>query len=871
MDSRSTSWNSRRWRTQDDLLKKIKIKIRKRFSVLIQLEAVNTACYVQNRVLVVKPHNKTLYERFHGRTPALSFMRPFRCPFIILNTKDHLGKFDGKADEGFFVGYSLNSKAFRVFNSRTRIVEENLHIRFNENTPNIVGSGPDWLFDIDALTRTINYEPIVVDQEKEDNVNSTNNVNAAGTYRVNAVGANTNNELLFDPEMPALEDISTFNFSSDQEHDDEMADMNNLDTTIQMDVKGVFLYGKIKEEVYVCQPPGFEDPDFSNKVYKVKKALYGLHQAPKAWYETLSTYLLDNGFHRGKIDKTLFIKRNKGDILLVQVYVDDIIVGSTKKELCNVFKKMIHEKFQKVLWENLHSFWDVKNAITPMETQKTLLKDKDGEEVDVHMVVGSVKWDFPLVNRQAKDWECGYYVMKWMHDFIMKYQNDNFPNTHMRLSIRRDNSLEMADTTASSLEAELDSGNINKAQYKATLNEPSFVGTSSGVNTPRSDEDSLKLKELMELCTNLQNKVLDLENTKTTQALEIDTLKRRVKKFEKKQISRTHKLKRLYNVGSTARVDSSDEASLGEDVSKQGRIIDDIDADEGITLVDETAEKQGRFNDQEDAKMLFDAADDLRGEEVFISQEVHLKEVNAAVAITTTATIDDITFAKALMEIKSAKPKADKVVIQEPEQDTTTITLTTTNAITITAASIRPKAKGLVIHEQEQAPTLTISSQQPSHVKKLLRCYKLRLMRKKDLQERERARQEQEANIALIEIWDDIQARVDTDYQLAQRLRKKEQTTKKSSTKEYHVYLFEKMKGWKPKSLKNKSFANIQELFDKAMKRVNTFVDYRTKLVVEISKEAEGKVTEGSSKRAGEKLKQENAKKQKMEDDKEST
>nr|GFA43908.1 retrovirus-related Pol polyprotein from transposon TNT 1-94 [Tanacetum cinerariifolium] len=101
-------------------------------------EAVNTACYVQNRVLVVKPHNKTPYELFHSRTPTLSFMRPFRCPVTILNTIDHLGKFDGKANEGFFAGYSLNSKTFRVFNSRTSIVEENLHIRFSESTPNVV-------------------------------------------------------------------------------------------------------------------------------------------------------------------------------------------------------------------------------------------------------------------------------------------------------------------------------------------------------------------------------------------------------------------------------------------------------------------------------------------------------------------------------------------------------------------------------------------------------------------------------------------------------------------------------------------------------------------------------------------------------------
>ncbi|GJS46569.1 putative ribonuclease H-like domain-containing protein [Tanacetum coccineum] len=182
--------------------------------------------------------------------------------------------------------------------------------------------------------------------------------------------------------------------------------------------------GKIEEEVYVCQPPGFEDPDFPDRVYKVEKALYGLHQAPRAWYETLSTYLLDNGFQRGKIDKTLFIKRHKGDILLVQVYVDDIIFGSTKKELCFAFEKLMHEKFQmssmgeltfflglqvkqkkdgifisqdKYIDEILKKFRfiDVKTASTLMDTQKPLLKDEDGEEVDVHMyrsMIGSLMY-----------------------------------------------------------------------------------------------------------------------------------------------------------------------------------------------------------------------------------------------------------------------------------------------------------------------------------------------------------------------------------------------------------------------------------------------------------------------------------------------
>ncbi|GJS71997.1 putative ribonuclease H-like domain-containing protein [Tanacetum coccineum] len=114
----------------------------------------------------------------------------------------------------------------------------------------------------------------------------------------------------------------------------------------QMDVKSTFLYGKIEEEVYVCQPPGFEDPHFPDKVYKVEKALYGLHQALRAWYETLSTYFLDNGFYRGQINKTLFIKRHKDDILLVQVYIDDVIFGLTKKEMSTEFEKLMHDKFQ---------------------------------------------------------------------------------------------------------------------------------------------------------------------------------------------------------------------------------------------------------------------------------------------------------------------------------------------------------------------------------------------------------------------------------------------------------------------------------------------------------------------------------------------
>nr|GEX56048.1 reverse transcriptase domain-containing protein [Tanacetum cinerariifolium] len=141
-------------------------------------EAVNIACYVQNRVLVTKPHNKTPYELFLGRSPSIGFMRPFGCLVTILNTLDPLGKFDGKADEGFLVGYCINSKAFRVFTSRTRIAQETLHINFLENQTNVVGSRPKWLFDIDTLTQSMNYQPVVTGNQTNHSAGIKENLDA---------------------------------------------------------------------------------------------------------------------------------------------------------------------------------------------------------------------------------------------------------------------------------------------------------------------------------------------------------------------------------------------------------------------------------------------------------------------------------------------------------------------------------------------------------------------------------------------------------------------------------------------------------------------------------------------------------------------
>nr|GEV53366.1 hypothetical protein [Tanacetum cinerariifolium] len=468
-------------------------------------EAVNTACYVLDRVLVTKPQNKRPYEILTGRQPVISYLRPFKFHVTILNTIDQLSKFDGKYDSGFLVGYSLNSKAFRVYNLETKRVAKNLHVNFLKNKHNVAGKGYSWMFDLDYLTNFMNYEPVSLEnqanksvgpkeannsvgtqanddqdkiekntdfktcekpvsqleqiflegleklkrQEKEANdgaeslrkeaTHDTQNANTNSTNLLNIVSAPVStvgpsrafndDELSYpdDPSMPHVEDIyanPSEGIFTDSSYDDEgvVTDLNNLETTFQIqkvwilvdlpfgkkaigtkwvylkkkDEIGVvvrnkarlvtqghrkdegidydesaFLYGKIDEEVYVTQPLGFVDPKFPNKVCKVIKALYGLHQAPRAWYATLSTFLEKSRYRRGVIDKTLFIKQEKKDIMLVLVYVDDIILGSTRKSWCDEFEELMKNS--------------VKITSTPIKTQKPLVKDEEAADVDVHL------------------------------------------------------------------------------------------------------------------------------------------------------------------------------------------------------------------------------------------------------------------------------------------------------------------------------------------------------------------------------------------------------------------------------------------------------------------------------------------------------
>ncbi|GJQ97205.1 ribonuclease H-like domain-containing protein [Tanacetum coccineum] len=633
-------------------------------------EAVNTACYVLNRVLVTKPQMKTPYEILMGRSPNISFMRPFGCSLTILNTLDQLGKFDGKSEEGYLLGYSTSSKGFRIYNRVTRKVQECLHVNFLENQENQKGKGPDWMFDLDLLTPSMNYIPvrkenyansgdkvstlddvedlddqqfivhtaqpmhpeertaakevplsseeqalhdelmnlmhqeslakahnddqrIAFEEEKrrisiakgKEHVNSTFTLSTANTPPQSTGNTPTDS----DDDIPKDGIFSTNSFDAEE---GGVADYNNMDSTIdvpstptlrihkihpqsqiigkstagvqtrrklqdstsnqhqallsfiykqnrtnhkdqqtclfacflsqeepkkvsqaladeswveamqeellqfklqevwvlcdlpegkrvigtkwvfrnkrdergtiiknkarlvaqgyrqeegvdydevfapvarieairlflafasfmgfivyQMDVKSAFLYGNITEEVYVKQPPGFEDPAHPNKVYRVVKALYGLHQAPRAWYERLSTFLLKHGYRRGAIDKTLFIKKDRRDIMLVQVYVDDIIFGSTKSSMVKDFEDLMQKEFKmssmgeltfflglqvkqsnggiflsqdKYVKDilNKFDFRTIKPASTPIEAHKSLGKDEEGEDVDVHL------------------------------------------------------------------------------------------------------------------------------------------------------------------------------------------------------------------------------------------------------------------------------------------------------------------------------------------------------------------------------------------------------------------------------------------------------------------------------------------------------
>nr|GEX82651.1 uncharacterized mitochondrial protein AtMg00810-like [Tanacetum cinerariifolium] len=358
------------------------------------------------------------------------------------NLKSHqLGKFEAKGDEGYFIGYFMSSKAFRVFNKRTRKVEENLHVEFLENKAIEKGPSPNWLFDIDSFTKSMNY--VLVDtgtnstnlsgtkdaasQEMKKDVSSLRYIallnwvhdallesslskpqvdcsfdvpESSGNSNPTATSTNPppdqletltvetpiptvsspvptaclndspepssdtrliSKRVANQEETPSLDNILTLtnrfedilgvttnSVDSDGVEADKISDalqdpswVEAMQELLQFKVQNVWTLVDCPKG-----PFGFQDPEFPTKVYKVEKAMYGLHQDPRARYGTLSKYLLTNGFQRGTIDQTLFITRKRGDFILVQVYVDDIIFGSLNPQLCREFEALMHEKLQ---------------------------------------------------------------------------------------------------------------------------------------------------------------------------------------------------------------------------------------------------------------------------------------------------------------------------------------------------------------------------------------------------------------------------------------------------------------------------------------------------------------------------------------------
>ncbi|GJU40723.1 hypothetical protein Tco_1193680 [Tanacetum coccineum] len=338
-------------------------------------------------------------------------------------------------------------------------------------------------------------------------------------------------------------------------------------------------------------------------------------------------------------------------------------------------------------------------------------------------------------------------------------------------------------------------------------------------------------------------------------------------------------------VGLSAKVISSVDEGLGdqEDASKQGRKIADIDADADVTLVDDTAETQGRFNDD----LIFDTS-------VLDEQEVNVEKVVSTSEVTTdsatTTTVDELTLAQTLIEIKAAKPKVRGVMIQEPSKFTTTTP----------AASKPSQNKGKAKMTKPEKPLK--KKDQIMYDQKVALNLQAQLQYELEEEERLARQKEEEANIALIKSWDNTQAMMDADYQMTQQLNAEEQEqlsieeksklfvqllearkkhfaelrarekrnkppTQAQQRKLYCNYL-KNMEGYTLKQLKGFKFEVIKDMFDKAFKRVNTFVDYTIELVEESSKRAEAE-KESSSKREGEGLESNNSKKQKIDDDQE--
>ncbi|GKC97246.1 retrovirus-related pol polyprotein from transposon TNT 1-94, partial [Tanacetum coccineum] len=610
------------------------------------------------------------------RKPALSFMRPFGCPVTILNTIDHLGKFDGKVDEGFFVGHSTNSKAFRVFNSRTRIVEENLHVKFDENIPNIAGSGPNWLFDIDALTKSMNYKPVVagnqsngsvgtkacdnvgkarvktvpgkdyillplwtqdlpfyskdspdagfkpsgeeekkdvedprnedseapsteesrVNQEKDANVNITNNINTvsltdnADGIEDNVVDENIVYSYADDPNMPELEYIV---YSNDDEDGKRAIEQNGSYRNNESDVKRIFRYLKVKdaeaEDVdvpmigslmyltasrpdimfVVCACERFQVTPKVSHLHAVKRIFRYLNGNPKMdlWYPKQLLKQTNDEIQRSAVELTYYW-------LLLELQLLRVFLEYKMKTSLIALK-----------------FVDSHNMVAYLEKST---ENNDFDEIVDFLNASSIRYALTETKRPTEISQSSRPTTLIADETIHEERGDN---------------VERAATTAASLDAEQDNGSGPRRQDTILGDKPA------------------------------QTRVLDLESVKVAQALEIKKLKKRVKKLESRKKSRTLQLKR-----------------------RLFKERNEIDQDEGTLWFQEDAETQGRYN--HDAEVITASAP-------ITTADVSVSTVEPSTPPTTTTLIEDedFTIAQTLMKIRISETASRPIVPSQQQLD----------------------------------------------------------------------------------------------------------------------------------------------------------------------------------------------------------
>nr|GEU97279.1 ribonuclease H-like domain-containing protein [Tanacetum cinerariifolium] len=581
--------------------------------ILFWAEAVNTACYVPNRVLVTKPYNKTPYELLHGRTPSIGFMRPFGCLVTILNTLDPLDKFKGKFDEGFLVGYSVNSKAFRVFKSRTRIVQETLHVNFLENKPNIAekaGEEVNQQYMLFPVWSTSSSNPQNKDEDatfdgKEHDVDTKKPESAVNVSLTSSAQLGKQDDMTKKKAKGKISPIPTTRIHKEHPVSQIIGDLSSTTQTRSMtrvikdqDVKSAFLYGTIVEEVYVCQPPGFEDPDHPDKVYKVVKALYGLHQAPRAW--------LTEG----------------------------------------------------------------KSASTPIVTEKPLLKDPDGEDVDVHIyrsMIGSLMYltssrpdimfeSNDVTRLQALVDRKKVVVTKVAIRDVLRLDGaegvDCLPNEEIFAELAR-------------MEEQVQGNDNDAAQGADTAvsgddaQDLSIPSPTPPTPPPQPPQDiPFTSQEAPDACAALTRRVEHLEHDKVAQTLEITMLKKRVKKLEK---------------------------------ANKGRMIDDLDRDEGVALMDdEVAEKKAK-DAQEDEPEVQEVVEVVTTAKL-ITEVVDAASESVSTASATTAAVPAATITDAPVRVAAASTRRRKgVVIRDPEKESTAKTPAETKS--------KDKGKGIMVEE----------------------------------------------------------------------------------------------------------------------------------------------------------------------------